>query len=64
MFTRLDEILMKLGCKKPFCKNGEFTKRGYKAYSKLIEILYDVKKLTGRYKIYDIVEELDKISNE
>lgn len=60
----LEDILNDLGCEKPFDENGQFTKEGNETYNKLIKLLYNVETLTGRYKINEIVEELDVISNE
>ena len=35
----LETILVSLGCKKPFKKNGDISKDGWKAYNKLMSIL-------------------------
>ena len=35
----LETILVSLGCKKPFKKNGDISKDGWKAYDKLMSIL-------------------------
>jgi hypothetical protein len=48
---------------KIFKKNGDFTEKGYKAYTKLIQILYDVESITGNFNVSSIVDELDKIAD-
>ncbi len=45
-------------CKNPFCSNGELSASGSLAYGKLIELLYDVGKIT-EIDMNDIVETLD-----
>ena len=35
----LETILVSLGCKKPFKKNGDISQDGWKAYNKLMSIL-------------------------
>lgn len=60
----LKDILSDLGCENPFDENGNFTQDGNETYNKLIKLLYNVVAVTGRYKIPDIVDELDRISNE
>lgn len=39
----LETILVSLGCKKPFKKNGDISKEGWKAYNKLMSILIFLK---------------------
>lgn len=63
-FKDLTEILQALDCKKPFDTNGNFTKEGSEAYSKLIDILYSISTLTESDDIETIVKRLDEISNE
>ena len=60
----LEEILQEyFGCKKPFRKdNGDLTKAGSQAYSKLTTLLYDIAKLTETNdEINEVVETLDII---
>jgi hypothetical protein len=64
----LEDILKEnFNCKKPFSKLAPqtMTKKGAKAYGKLIDLLDDVGNLTGQsVSMNRIVEELDKICNE
>lgn len=60
----LSEILQVLGCKKPFKKDGSFTKTGSEKYSELIKILYSVAILAESNNIDTIIKKLDAISNE
>lgn len=66
----LEEVLKKLGSKKPFLKKVKtdedghkqpFTESGSKAYEKLTAILYAVGEITNT-DMNDIVEELDDIA--
>ena len=68
----LEDILNKLGSKKPFLTEmvinddgtrQPFTKSGGKAYDKLIKILYAVGELTNT-DMNDVVEELDSIADQ
>lgn len=43
----LESILQNLGCKKPFDKKGNFTKKGHKTFIMLEDTIYDVFELTG-----------------
>ncbi len=57
----LEEILQHFfGCKKPFCKDGEMTQTGVRAYARLTELLYNISHLT-EIDVNDIVETLDNI---
>ena len=60
----LEEILQHFfGSKKPFRKDGEFTKAGSRAYAKLIELVYNVGWLTNQ-DVNDTVDTLDLITHE
>lgn len=59
----LEELLYIFGSKKPFDKNGEFTKNGIKAYNCMHEFLCDISILT-EIDTRDICQKLDEISNE
>lgn len=41
--TNLEIMLVSLGCKRPFKKNGDMSKSGWKAYDKLMSILVYLK---------------------
>lgn len=43
----LDSMLQQFGVKKPFKTNGEFTKAGSEAYSKLTSIMYGLDDILG-----------------
>lgn len=64
----LEDILKEnFNCKKAFSKLAPqaMTKKGTRAYGKLIDLLDDVGNLTGQsVSMNRIVEELDKICNE
>lgn len=66
----LEDVLQKLGSKKPFLNEVKidedghkqpFTESGSKAYEELTEILYAIGTLTNT-DMNDIVEELDSIA--
>ena len=59
----LEELLYIFGSKKPFDKNGEFTKNGIKAYNRMHEFLCDISILT-EIDTRNICQKLDEISNE
>ena len=58
----LEEILMLIGAKKPFKKNGELTESGEKAYFKLIQIVNGLDYIGALGKTNDELESyLDEI---
>jgi len=60
----LEQILQKLGSKKPFIKNGNLSKSGLKAYNKLADILVCTLTLIDMEKHIDTIENsLNKIIN-
>lgn len=60
-FNTLEDILIALGSKKPFKKNGELSVSGGKAYGKLTSILYDSAKITDKRDTIHIVDTFDEI---
>ena len=62
----LEDLLMLLGCKRPFNKNGRLSKYGNKTYNKLLDIIYGVAYLVNMdtKSVNEIVSELDKIEWE
>ena len=68
----LEDVLIKLGSKKPFLNKVKvdedghrqpFTESGSKTYKKLTDILYAVGELTNT-DVNDIIEELDDIATQ
>lgn len=62
----LEDLLMLLGYKRPFNKNGRLSKYGNNAYNKLLDIIYGVAYLVNMdtKSVNEIVTELDKIEWE
>ena len=61
----LEEILQKhFGCKTPFKKNERLSKEGWKAYGKLVSLIYDLGTLVEGFDANDMVETLDNITEE
>lgn len=60
--TTLEQILQQhFNCKHPFKKNGELSAQGWKAYRKLIDIVYDLCSIEAIDNADDVVETLDFI---
>lgn len=59
----LEELLMIFGSKKPFDRNGGFTKNGKKAYNLMNKFLMDISILT-EISTNNVCRRLDEISNE
>lgn len=60
-FNTLEDILVALGSKKPFKKNGELSVSGGKAYDKLTSIFYDSAEITDKWDITHIIDTFDEI---
>lgn len=52
----MEYILMNLGSKKPFNKNGKLTKSGEKAYEKLLDIVAEMRNNGAIIETRDDVE--------
>jgi uncharacterized FlgJ-related protein len=60
----LYEVLQELGAKKPYLEYAGLSNSGEKAYSKLVSIIYSLKKMGFEINANQIIDKLDKFTTE